>query len=288
MAEKAGRITYFSKEALVCPVCSTSFFTEELFTGSGRLIAGELSDELRRMYEPSKKYGEVIPLIYPIPVCPGCYFAAFPKDFTAPDADVIQSLKDDQEKRIASIKLIFQSLDFTESRDLEEGAASYYLAAHCYDFFPQTFSPTIKQAIVSLRAAWLLSDLHRRNPAENYDYLGRLFYRKARFFYMMAVERETDGTEPMTNASSLGPDLDKNYGFDGVLYLTGLMEYKYGPKKDLEKRLKNIENARTIVSRVHGMGKASRSKPSAILEKARDLFGLIGDELETLKESEIG
>jgi uncharacterized protein (DUF2225 family) len=105
---------------------------------------------------------------------------------------------------------------------------------------------------------------------------------------MMAVERETDGTEPMTNASSLGPDLDKNYGFDGVLYLTGLMEYKYGPKKDLEKRLKNIENARTIVSRVHGMGKASRSKPSAILEKARDLFGLIGDELETLKESEIG
>ena len=39
-----------------------------MMTGSGRLNAGELTEELRRLYIPSKKYGEVNPLIYYIVV----------------------------------------------------------------------------------------------------------------------------------------------------------------------------------------------------------------------------
>ena len=53
------------------------FLREELLSGSGRLLAGELTDELRRTYIPSQKYGAVYPLIYSIGVCPQCFLALF-------------------------------------------------------------------------------------------------------------------------------------------------------------------------------------------------------------------
>jgi uncharacterized protein len=41
--DKAKRITYFLKDPIECPVCETSFYKEELLSGSGRLIAGNLT-----------------------------------------------------------------------------------------------------------------------------------------------------------------------------------------------------------------------------------------------------
>ena len=75
------KLTFFEKKQSVCPVCEAKFFREDLLSGGGRLIAGNLTRELRRQYDPSKKYGEVRPLLYPVTVCPVCYFAAFPQDF---------------------------------------------------------------------------------------------------------------------------------------------------------------------------------------------------------------
>ena len=82
MAE-GQKLTFFEKKQTVCPVCNAKFFREDLLSGGGRLIAGNLTKELRRQYDASKKYGEVRPLLYPITVCPVCYFATFPQDFDA-------------------------------------------------------------------------------------------------------------------------------------------------------------------------------------------------------------
>ena len=82
MEEESGnRISFFAKNKTVCPSCNAEFYREDVRTGRGRLIAGDLANDLRRLYEPSKKYGEVQPLIYTITVCPVCFYAAFPSDF---------------------------------------------------------------------------------------------------------------------------------------------------------------------------------------------------------------
>jgi uncharacterized protein (DUF2225 family) len=216
-------------------------------------------------------------------VCPSCYYAAYPQDFLEIKEETIEALREQTDRRVQSVSLVFKDLDFTNYRGLKEGAASYYLAMMCYDFLDRHYSPTLKRALSALRAAWLLDSLHRKAFSENYDYLSRLFYRKARFFYMQAIDRAQTGQEPLEAHVNFGPDLDKNYGYDGLLYVAGLLEYKYGPRKDSEKRIKSLENAKRIVSKLFGTGKASKSKPSAILDKARELYDEMNKEIKQLQ-----
>lgn len=277
------RITFFAKKPTVCPVCETGFFKEDLLTGGGRLIAGNLTDELHRLYEPSKKYGELYPLVYPVMVCPSCMYAAYSQDFAELKDPAMAQIREDADRRRESVTLIFKDLNFTEFRRLNEGVASYHLALMCYDFREEALSPTFIRGLCALRAAWLLEDLHSKYPGENYDYLARMLFRKARFFYLTAVERAQTGEEPLGANVMYGPDLDKNYGFDGFLYIAGLLEYKYGPRKEKEQRAKSLESGKRIISKLFGTGKASRSKPSAILEKAKDLYDLMNREIKEIK-----
>jgi len=279
MGEDVGKLTFLSKKPTECPVCEARFPREELHTGRGRLIAGDLSDELRRNYEPSLKYGEVYPLVYPLAVCPECLYTAFPADFGQVPPSSIPPLKDTTGDRQRGIRSILPDLDFTRSRTLKEGAGSYFLALQSYDHFPATFSPTIKQGLCALRGAWLFSDLHKKYSNDNYDYISRLFYRKAAFFYTRSIENEGSGKETVAEAANLGPDLDKNYGYDGVMYLAALLEYKYGPRTDREARVQSLINAKRIVARIFGMGKASKDKPAALLNNAKDLYTRLGEEL---------
>jgi len=272
-------VTFFSKKPIVCPVCETTFYREELRTGRGRLIAGELTHELRRQYEPSQKYGRVYPLIYPVTVCPDCFYAAYPQDFLEIPESARGKINSDRTRRTETVHRLFERLDFTEPRDLEEGVASYFFAVMCYDFFPKEFSPTFKQGLSNLRAAWLCNDLHRRSPQENYDYLAQVFYRKARFFYEHSVELEQTGEEALPQQFPLGPDLDKNYGYDGVLYLVGYLDYRYGSRDDPEQRKIALQRAKRTVARIFGMGKASKNKPQAILDNAREVYQQIATEL---------
>ncbi len=272
MGTTESKITFWSKKDIECPVCHNEFKREELLTGRGRLIAGELTGELRRLYEPSHKYGDICPIIYTIVVCPSCYFAAFSQDFDSVPEEIIEVLANESEQRKESIAKILPSIDFSINRGLKEGAASYYLAISCYEHFPARFSPTIKRGISALRAAWIFNDLQHKYPNENYDYCAKIFYHKAQFFYSLAVEYEQDGTESLAEVPHLGPDLDKNYAHDGVFYLGGLLEFRYGDKSDPEMRKKRLEFAKRAVARLFGMGKATKSKPSAILDKARSLY----------------
>ncbi len=279
----AKRITFFSKNPTTCPGCQAKFYREDLLSGGGRLIAGDLTDELRRGYEASRRFGDLYPLVYTVTVCPACLYAAYPQDFSSIRGEPVEGIRRDADRRREAISRIFPELDYGDYRDLEEGAASYLLATMCYDSFPPAACPTFKQGLSALRAAWLLSDLHARFPGDNYDYLSRLLYRKAAFFYRLALERAVKGSEALEGDLNFGPDLDKNYGYEGFLYIMGLLQFKYGPRKDRDRRVGMLEEARRAVSKLFGTGKASRDKPSPLLEKSKSVYEQIGQEIKILK-----
>ena len=271
--------TFYAKEQIICPVCDARFKREELKSGGGRLIAGDLTDELHRLYEPSAKYGEIFPLVYNITVCPKCYYAALPQDFSVLDKGSINAISRKMKDRYTSAASICGPLDFSNNRRLNEGAASYYLAMLCYEDVPQKFSPTVKRGLCSLRAAWLFTNMNGRFPGENYDYITSLFYHKALFFYSQAIALEATGKEMISNLKFFGPDLDKNYGFDGVLYMAALLEYRYGSKTDPEKRKELLSAQRRSLAKMFGLGKSSKNKPGPLLEHARSLYNSIVAEL---------
>ncbi len=277
--ERELKITFYAKEATRCPVCDATFYREELLSGGGRLIAGPLTDELHRVYEPSAKYGDIHPLAYTATVCPSCWYASTDGDFSEMPAKIRGVLEMDRDSRIADVQRIFPSADFSSPRSLAEGASGQYLTLRCYGFFPKDFSPTIKQGIAAMRAGWLFDELHKKLPTENYDWLSTLFKRKARFLYKEAILREQSGQEPLSGIKNFGPDSDKNYGYEGALYLVALLELKYGDRGDEERRRAALGEAKRTIAKIFGLGKSSKNKPGPLLEKARDLYDDINREL---------
>ncbi|MGI9255839.1 MAG: DUF2225 domain-containing protein [Salinispira sp.] len=276
MAKKPIALTFIQKHPTTCPACGEEFFREDMLTGRGRMIAGELTAELRRLYEPSKKYGEIHPLIYPVTVCPHCLYASWKEDFPKlPEQEKagVQNNADNRREWIENV--IDDPVDFTKNRTLNEGLASYILCMSCYDYLDAELSPIIKQGISSLRGAWVAVDLHRKNPTANYDWVAKMLYRKARFFYLTAIAYESSGEQSVVGCPNAGPDLDQNYMFDGILYMYGYLEFRYGAVKDPAAREKNLQHARQTIARIFGMGKASKHKPQALLNNARNLHGEI-------------
>jgi uncharacterized protein len=276
--EKIRHISFFSKEAIRCPVCDASFHREELF--GGRVSADDLTDELHRTYKPLHAFGVVYPLAYEIEVCPSCFYASFRQDFLPAGEKFAGILRDRTDGRIESVQKVFSPLDYQSVRGLLEGAASYFLALTCYEHFSKEFAPTIKSAISSVRAAWLCNDLHANSPNENWDYVAGLLYRKARFFYRAALESEQSGKEPYSTQRILGPDTDKSYGHEGVLYMAAILELKYGPTDDPAIRKTRLTAAKISVARMFGFGKENKAKPGPLLENARDLYERIKAELQ--------
>lgn len=286
-ADKAPVLTFYSKDQIECPICSTKFKREELKSGGGRMIAGVLTDELRRLYEPSARFGEIFPQVYSVTVCPKCHYAALPQDFCVLDKESLSKIYDHMQDRYAAVKRLVAKPDFSSARTLSDGAASYYLAILCYEHVDHKFSPTIKQGVCALRAAWLFGELGRKFPEENYAYVSDLLYRKALFFYRRAVELESSGKEMIANLKSFGPDIDKNFGYDGVLYLAALLEYKYGARGDPEKRRELLSQQRRSLSKMFGLGKSSKNKPGPLLEHARSLYEHIVEELNGEEDEDL-
>ena len=276
---REAKISFQSKEEQNCPVCETSFFREELLSGSGRLIAGPLTDELHRLYEPSARYGDVYPLAYQATVCPECWFTSMDKDFGDFPRASYEAAALDKEGRMSDTKLIFPDIDFNEQRDLISGTASLYLLLRCYGYFPKEFSPTIKQGIASLRAGWMFDEMNKKFPGQHYDWLAVLFKKKACFFYNEAIRKEQGGKETLSGLKIFGPDTDKNYGYEGALYLTALLRFKYSNLDNHALRVNDLEEAKRTIARIFGIGKSTRSKPGPLLEHARELYGNISKEL---------
>ena len=132
--EKKPAISYWSKTKVLCPVCQKEFQREEMLSGSGRMIAGNLTDELRRLYEPSKKFGMIYPLLYAVGACPKCHLALLWSDFKEiDDKDSLKRIHQDEENRRKRTDNIFPYYSLTRERSLLDGAAIYYLALQTYE-----------------------------------------------------------------------------------------------------------------------------------------------------------
>jgi uncharacterized protein (DUF2225 family) len=281
--EKELKVSFLSKREYECPACGAKFRKEELLSGGGRLIAGPMTEELHRIYEPSVKYGEIFPLIYQATVCPECWFAAMDQDFEELDGGAVRAVQADRENRIKDARRLHPSLDYSSPRGLAEGAVSQYLLTRCYQYYDKNSSPTIKQGLAALRGAWLFDDIDKRNPGLHYDWLALLFRRKAQFLYNEAIRLEQAGKETLSAMKVFGPDTDKNYAYEGVLYLCAYLRYKFGPNEG-EQRRQSLEEARRTIAKIFGMGRSSKDKPGPLLDHARKVYDTINKELNESDE----
>ena len=271
--KKKPAISYWSKNKCHCPVCKKDFPREEMLSGNGRMNAGKLTDELHRLYIPSARYGKIYPLIYAIGACPNCHAAFLWNDFKDIDDEAtLERIYDKTEERKAAVNAVFPYYDLTRNRNVLDGAAMYYLALLTYDEVDLSYLPTMKRAILTLRLAWLCNDLEEECPGHNYKYAAEIFYKKAIFFYQQAVINETNRIEKSSTLANMGPDTDKNYGWDGVIYLCGLLEHKYGQRDDQALRLKKLDEAKIAIARIFGLGKSTKEKPGPLLEHSRNLY----------------
>jgi len=276
------KVSYYLKNPLTCPVCEVKFKKEEMFSGGGRIIAGDITDELRRNYLPSKKVGEIYPLIYSVTVCPECLYAVYSEDFLLIKEKNKPAALSQKVKRQRDIKLIFPIVDFRKPRNLFTGTASYLLAISSYSFLGKETAPTFKKGLSSLRAAWLFDDLDKKYPGQNYDRIRLILYRKAMSYYEKTVHIAQTGEERIDSVKNFGPDLDKNYGFQGLLFISTLLMYKYGDEENTEERIAKLEGAKRIISKVFGSGKSSKSKPSFILDASKDLYEKLNEKIVEL------
>ncbi|HNR90185.1 MAG TPA: DUF2225 domain-containing protein [Spirochaetota bacterium] len=269
----AKKISFRQKEPTKCPVCSFEFFREEMLTGGGRLIAGKLTDELRRLYDKNEKFGKVYPMAYVLTVCPRCLYTAYPKDFGILTDEEKKKMQGTAQARINSVKKFFGDIDFREDRSLVLGAASYLLAVDCYSFRRKEVAPTFKNAMSSIRAAWLFGDLAREVPEKPYGKISQFFYKKSYAYYMQAIDLAQTGGETLEAAGHIGPDTDKNWSYEGLLYMCAILTVKVGAQEpDLAKRLESFEKTKRFLSRLFGVGKSSKSKPGALIDMTRDLY----------------
>ena len=275
-----SKVSYSSKEITVCPVCAEKFKREELHVGRGRLIVDSLTDQLRHTYKPSQEYGIVNPLLYPVTVCPNCMYAAFKGDFGTLSEDVASKIEAQRAVWTKDVRALFPMVNFVKKRSLPEGISSYYLALHCYNAYPAHLSPTFRQALCALRCAWLCDDMCALNPEEHWGTLQAVLYRKCRYLYKLAIEKEENGSEALPEKINYGPDTEKNYGIDGIYYLASLLEYHYGPRNDTHKRHANLKVAKIWLSRIFGLGESSKIKPQVLLDNSRTAHRSISRELE--------
>lgn len=278
--KKKPVISYWSKEKMNCPVCKKNFDHEIMMSGNGRMIAGGLTDELHRIFEPSARFGRIYPLIYEIGTCPYCYTSLLWSDFKElKDKEVLDKLFESREERFKKVETIFPHFNLKKERNLYDGCAMYYLSILTYSEVNADLMPTMKSSFLTLRLAWLCNELNQICPEHNFDYIAQVFYRKALFFYQQSIINEQNRTEKCSSLGTFGPDMDKNYGWDGVIYLCGLLELKYGQRDDIQLRLKKLSESKTAIARIFGLGKSSKAKPGPLLEKSRDLYDTLSKEV---------
>ncbi|MEN2998617.1 MAG: DUF2225 domain-containing protein [Brevinematia bacterium] len=280
-------ITFFSKETIECPICEYKFRREELMTGSGRLNAGRLTEELRRLYIPTQKWGKVNPLLYPITVCPNCLYATFKEDFRNKylTPDELTKLESYRKIRGEYAIAIVRNVDFEKPRDLKHGILSYILAISSYSFLSKKLAPSFKKALASLRTAWLLGDLFEEEKKHEYARLQLLFYKKALEFYSAFIEKQAKGDETIDGVKFFGPDTDKDFGFDGVFYIYAVLRYKLlFLEEEITKKLEIISESKRYIAKFVGIGKKSVNKPADVLELGRELYERMSKDEEELKK----
>lgn len=280
-------ISFFKKEEDVkCPACGTVINQEVMKTGSGRLDAGELDIDLHRNYLSTKQHGQVFPLLYLVWTCSKCYYTAFQFDFERQHKNTKARICKSSAKaaRLKILDHLFSKMpNFNEQRGLTEGVAAYLLAVATYEQYDSHDSPTIRMAICMVRLAWLCKHIKEHSQeTEEINMLISMFYRKAFFLYDKALELTMKGVEEITNIRGLGPDFDKEYGYDGVIYMHAWLYVNHDILVDNgdDYKLAILKKLRTNLSKVFGFGKSSKEKPSSLMGVAKETYNTVKTELE--------
>ncbi|MDH5682434.1 MAG: DUF2225 domain-containing protein, partial [Spirochaetota bacterium] len=104
----------------------------------------------------------------------------------------------------------------------------------------------------------------------------------------LALSYSQNGKEPFDGTKSIGPDTDKNWGYDGFLYLAGYLNYKLSENdKDPERKGKTLVKVKRIMGKLYGGGRASKDKPTVILNNAKDLYDELRSKVKEI-EAELG
>ncbi len=295
MTKKAQKISYFSKSKTTCPACGHKFHVENYFTGRGRLNSLEISNDLRRIYQPSKKFGLIYPLIYHIIVCSKCYFAALPEDFNSNQRKPLydkKALNEFSQVRKEQSKKLTPKADFEKNRDLNSGLVSYFLAISSYQHFHKNSLKTAKKAILSLRASWIIDDILKKKEGdlEKYRYLKEYFrflsFKKfSSYFDQMYASKKKQFIE----INYHGPDIDHDYGYQGFVYIFAYLNYEFIKLITDEKlKMKKLEEIKIMLAKIFGFGRASKNSPSPLLEKSRIFYDLLKDEITQTQKGAVG
>lgn len=286
--EKVPHVTFFSKNLITCPACGTEFQREELQTGRGRINAGDLTDELRRLYIPTQKYGTVNPLIYPIVVCPECFFAGLPSDMQKMTETQISKINKDKANRLNLIRKLFgETLNFKDYRNAITGLGSYILAFMNTIHLSKEFSPTARRGLYTLRAAWLADDVYKKTNLTHFKNLQQEMYRQALINYENALERQMKNIEPFDGFVWMGPDVDTNFGYDGMLYITAVLTLKNLDLFSREEQIYKIGRTKIILSKIFGIGKSNKEKPKALVSQSKNLYMTANNILKEFAEQGI-
>jgi len=207
-------------------------------------------------------------------------------DFDKAPKKSLEGLKQNEDERIKKITTLFEgiSIDYKTERSIESGTASYVLSTICYSYFDPKQCPTAKRAMCTIRTAWLLGDLEETYKNGKFAYFQEVFYKKAHKYYSDTLDFAQTGKEPLGDIF-LGPDSDKNYGYDGVIYLTSLLNFRLAYlEKDPMARGNIYYKSKIMMAKIFGFGKSSKEKPSTILNQAKDLYEQITQYLQQIEE----
>ena len=196
-------------------------------------------------------------------------------DFSTLLPGEIEMLQNSTGSRKGAMQKFLGDVNFALDRDLKLGAGSYMLAIDCYSQRNKKIAPTFKNAMSAIRAAWLFDDLAKdeQNAGSPYDKISMYFYKKAYLFYNTILEYLTTGAEPAEAAGHMGPDVDKNWGYEGILYLSAMLTVKvFADDPDKEKRVAAYESSKKNLSRIFGTGQSSKSRPSDMIDRTRELY----------------
>jgi len=126
--------------------------------------------------------------------------------------------------------------------------------------------------------------MDKKTPGQHYDWMAVLFKKKAMFLYDEAMKKEVSGKETLSGLKIFGPDTDKNYSYEGALYLAALLKYKYAYRDNPAVRAELLGEAKRTIAKIFGIGKSSKSKPGPLLEHARRLYDNLAKELNETDE----
>ncbi len=280
------QVTFFSKNIITCPACQTKFQKEELQTGRGRLNAGDLTIELRRMYIPTQKYGIINPMIYPIVVCPSCLYSGLLSDLKKVVPTMIPEIQQEADNRDKLLTDIFgEKIDFTTYRDTVEGLAAYILAFASTIHLPKESSPTARRGLYALRAAWLADDLYQKSNIEHFKELRESLYYQSYINYSECLTKQFSHEEPFDGFVWMGPDVDTNFGYDGLLYIIAYLSMKHVHLLDPKEQIVKIGTVKRVLSKIFGVGKSTKNKPHVLVVNSKNLYTKASKLLEKLATS---